>query len=705
MRRSIFAYIIALSVAYLSLGNVYANDDKGSIIESLLAAEMGNDCRATYSVEGQTLAIPCVEVSGESASYAVQMQQVTDSDPLAFSMIQVEENATRSDGSCQASYTVETGKLDLPCVDVVNLSGDIESRDMVLWAQNGDFVFVVGDALPIERIIRTQIRTGIPSSRTACHLYEDNVRYGIYKEYYKDLLQTTYEFYEGSLDITEASNKFTKDLLGVVNELVLINGSVDAVLNQATKKDVVLSIFGATSVYLGSQKVNPIITEIIDGASVTATGAVALPVHAANKIAGIFTDVASIIATVYFEKEMRNVAVAMQVINAYLYTCLNKDKMVQELGIGSKADDAFTGCSHNDLMVCVAEKYAKNTYNGSSIDGKKVSHMVTSTLVSVRNNTQRLVQREPVIMHSWGGNGSIVSRDVSVRNPDNPVYGMDTDISRAHKSLPYKPVVFFQWRRNKETEHLSIQFAKTSLEYSDELGKASISYGKWNSSSEEKRTYKNVTLPFVLEPSKTGWFVIAVSFEKGPKSVDKITIRARTTSSSGSTAKSEPFKGLIIEDNHSWTGNGSIVSYTSNGRKADNKKTVGITYDIARAEKLNPSEFGSGNPVVFFQWEIDEKDGKKLAIWSEKDCIKKADVTYGSWGTRAKDKTFPNVNLFSSKYRGLKENLPYLPGDFQGFIIDPAKDGKSTKNGQWYVVKVAPFAVICDGYIWAGAVK
>jgi len=51
MKRSIFAYIIALSIAYLSsLGNVYANDDKGSIIESLLAAESGGDCHATYSV-------------------------------------------------------------------------------------------------------------------------------------------------------------------------------------------------------------------------------------------------------------------------------------------------------------------------------------------------------------------------------------------------------------------------------------------------------------------------------------------------------------------------------------------------------------------------------------------------------------------------------------------------------------------------------
>jgi len=85
MRKSIFAYIIALSVAYLSsLGNVYANDDKDSIIESLLAAESGDECRATYSVEGQTLVIPCVEVSGESASYAIKMRQVIETEPLSF---------------------------------------------------------------------------------------------------------------------------------------------------------------------------------------------------------------------------------------------------------------------------------------------------------------------------------------------------------------------------------------------------------------------------------------------------------------------------------------------------------------------------------------------------------------------------------------------------------------------------------------------
>jgi len=144
MRPSIFASLLALFMAAIPLSNVYA--EKG-LIESQLTAESADTCRATYSVEAQTLTMPCVEVSGESVSYALQMEQVAGSEALAFSMTEVVEQAASVNNGCQASYALDSGKLSVPCVDIVNPSGDVESREMVLWAQEGNLVFVIGDGI------------------------------------------------------------------------------------------------------------------------------------------------------------------------------------------------------------------------------------------------------------------------------------------------------------------------------------------------------------------------------------------------------------------------------------------------------------------------------------------------------------------------------------------------------------------------------
>ena len=83
---------------------------------------------------------------------------------------------------------------------------------------------------------------------------------------------------------------------------------------------------------------------------------------------------------------------------------------------------------------------------------------------------------------------------------------------------------------------------------------------------------------------------------------------------------------------------------------------------------IHPS---SQKPVVFFQWEIDSSDGKKLQVYtdSSSSSVNKATITYGPWHTRSQDKTYSNVSL--------------------PFTIDPAQDGFGTANGTWFVLQVA----------------
>jgi len=102
-----------------------------------------------------------------------------------------------------------------------------------------------------------------------------------------------------------------------------------------------------------------------------------------------------------------------------------------------------------------------------------------------------------------------------------------------------------------------------------------------------------------------------------------------------------------------WNGNGSIISMTS-----DTDTGFGLDKDLSR---VHP---GNANPAVFFQWEIDGRDGRRLEIKGGS----KATITYGSWSDRASDRVFENVAL--------------------PFVLDPTKDGNKADDGQYYVVSV-----------------
>lgn len=100
-------------------------------------AEDGNDhesCWATHSLSERTLIIPCVEVvmaGGESVFYSVHLQQLA-TDVSEFALTQVLEKSEGVVSNCTARYSLETGELVVPCVEVVTSSQTLEISSLVL---------------------------------------------------------------------------------------------------------------------------------------------------------------------------------------------------------------------------------------------------------------------------------------------------------------------------------------------------------------------------------------------------------------------------------------------------------------------------------------------------------------------------------------------------------------------------------------------
>jgi hypothetical protein len=108
--------------------------------------------------------------------------------------------------------------------------------------------------------------------------------------------------------------------------------------------------------------------------------------------------------------------------------------------------------------------------------------------------------------------------------------------------------------------------------------------------------------------------------------------------------------------NYSWNGTGSIISFSSG-----NKIGYGLDKDEAAIHS------SSSSAVVFFQWEIDSRDGHKLVI--DAKGMKTATIRYGVWSHRSQDIMKKNVSL------------PYT--------IDPKKDNVSYADGEYYVISVS----------------
>ena len=336
-----------------------------------------------------------------------------------------------------------------------------------------------------------------------------------------------------------------------------------------------------------------------------------------------------------------------------------------------------SGCDQ-DLVAAQGPIHKANT---PPVDDSTVSQLGVSTLPKGQE-------------WSWSGNASIITHAVRATNGEcvennTGCFGLSHDVTRFNPMGDNNPAVFFQWFRSPS--HPNIKIAANYNQGPDKvIQRVNITYGSW-STRESDITYRNVELPFVIDaghdfPGLT-WFTIAVTpassdydwlpIVNGLQKSVRITAEATkefpthvldasdsllidTPHLLGSKEKGTPIK----VDGHTWNGNGSIISFTSNETEA--KTGFGITKDWANIHAS--SEL---NPVVFFQWEIDGEDGTKLKL-RDVDGVTgdmNVTITFGGWSDRENDVTIKDVKL------------PYM--------LDPDAFDKAVNDGRWYVVRVA----------------
>ena len=250
--------------------------------------------------------------------------------------------------------------------------------------------------------------------------------------------------------------------------------------------------------------------------------------------------------------------------------------------------------------------------------------------------------------YSWNGNGSLIG----YASESKTGYGLTIDEAAIHPTSIDNPIVFFQWEIDQKDG--------TKLKFdADEMEKASITYGPWNDRSKDI-IYEDVALPFILDPTKDGfsvadqeYYVIAVQFDKKPEQTTSVI--AEMTTEDASTHQGVKAQKIEV-DGHIWNGNGSLIGYSSGDLSG---------YGLEIDEGLITPQTNH-KPIVFFQWEVDQKDGTKLQLDADGMI---ANISYGIWNDRTTDVTHTNVSL--------------------PFTIDPKSDGFSTPDGEYFVIKVA----------------
>jgi hypothetical protein len=104
-----------------------------------LAKQDTSNCHATYFPAEGKLLIPCIDVvdaTGNVQAYRVVLEQLATADTQQFMVKEWFANpqdlTTPEESNCHATYLLESGKLLMPCVDVVDSSGKVESHDVVM---------------------------------------------------------------------------------------------------------------------------------------------------------------------------------------------------------------------------------------------------------------------------------------------------------------------------------------------------------------------------------------------------------------------------------------------------------------------------------------------------------------------------------------------------------------------------------------------
>jgi hypothetical protein len=162
-------------------------------------------------------------------------------------------------------------------------------------------------------------------------------------------------------------------------------------------------------------------------------------------------------------------------------------------------------------------------------------------------------------------------------------------------------------------------------------------------------------------------------------------------------------------NDYSWTGNGSIISYHGSHRDipTDGDYPFGITQDVT---VLQPN---LTNPVGFFQWQADKQQCNRLEIFTNNTSVQRANITLGPWSSREKDVIFRNVTLpfvIGENNTGFS----FGAGDSNWYVLSVAFNGRVSEKtelyakcttrstGRWYDSQ-GNYPVILDGgYQWNG---
>lgn len=279
-------------------------------------------------------------------------------------------------------------------------------------------------------------------------------------------------------------------------------------------------------------------------------------------------------------------------------------------------------------------------------------------------------------IYSWNGNGSIINTNPITDSTGNISYpdGIGQDYVQIHANSLNNPVAFFQWRlSSKKGSKLEIKVDTYDVAPDTTRAitpTATIIYGVWDTPISKKRVYRNVSLPFIVDPAKDGlakegqWYTIAVAFDKKPAS-DLMIVATPTTQSCPTTygcyETSELFSGDLNVDGKMWTGVGSLMTHGS--ATGDS-----IDQDVVIIEANKPT-------MSLFQW--NRKNGKKLQFQTS-GCEYPVKITYGAWDTRDNDKMI-SVTLTSTP-----QYLLGLAGDV-------------LPNSNWVLLKIESDEKIPDG--------
>ena len=154
LRKSAIVSIIAFVVSIQDIGYLIAQEEDADDIQAAAQSTTAKQpCEGVYSAEEQTLVISCVDLGltsgelpeGEHKGYTVKFRQVeSNTEEFQFILesatetVAEGESSDLADDACRAVYTVDDGKLYVPCAGMRDEDGVLEPYGLIFQANPQD---------------------------------------------------------------------------------------------------------------------------------------------------------------------------------------------------------------------------------------------------------------------------------------------------------------------------------------------------------------------------------------------------------------------------------------------------------------------------------------------------------------------------------------------------------------------------------------